>query len=147
MFFAPVAYGRFFNLLAAIIASISNSVVLIVPSPVFSRCHQLQVFDSVVIFDVVAMVNHITFGHVAEVKPPNRLVERNCAEEMPFFGLVENLPVEFNMRLIEDFDFRRCRNFFQRVEFVPQSFIFRQKPLFRFRHKKSPPIDFARGNV
>ena len=106
MFFAPVAYGRFFNLLAAIIASISNSVVLIVPSPVFSRCHQLQVFDSVVIFDVVAMVNHITFGHVAEVKPPNRLVERNCAEEMPFFGLVENLPVEFNMRLIEDFDFR-----------------------------------------
>ena len=70
--FAILVDRKFF---AAVVATVRNFVVLIVPRPMLSRRHELQVFDAIVTFVAVEVVNYVTFGNVAEVKMPNSLVQ------------------------------------------------------------------------
>lgn len=75
MKFAGTPRKRFLNFLAAIIATVRNFVVLIVPSSMFFVRHELQIFDAIVGFVSVTMMNDVTFGNVAEMKTLNCFVK------------------------------------------------------------------------
>lgn len=105
----------------------------VVPLPMLSRRHDLQIFDAIVAFVAVVVMNHVTVGNIAEVKTPNCLVKRDCAIEMPLFGFGEDLTVEFRVRLVDDFDCRR-RGLCQFENFLSQVFVLAFKG-FVFRKK------------